>query len=97
MLGHVSASYWLTLDLWLAKDNRFLNPMAVAQDLSQELESMGLLPGLRYHILFVIHLAVTKELESPRAKNRVSVGSASCHFLREEPTVWKRKQACEVN
>ena len=22
----VSASYWLTLDLWLAKDNRFLNP-----------------------------------------------------------------------
>ena len=26
VLGHVSASYWLTLDLWLAKDNRFLNP-----------------------------------------------------------------------
>ena len=31
--------------------------------------SMGLLPGLRYHILFVIHLAVTKDRQQLQESN----------------------------
>ena len=52
----------------------------MAGSLRENPGSMGLLPGLRYHILFVIHLAVTKD--------RQDVGKDeedSCEAAAKEP------------